>query len=259
MSDWTLHEGEALTWLMTLPAESAGALIVDPPYASGGRSNAERKRPPAEKYASATRRVFPGFPGDCRDQRSLTLWMTLWLLQCWRILRPGAPACVFSDWRQLGAMQDAFQAGGFIHRGTVAWDKTRAARPVTGRFTNQCEFVIWGSKGAMPLDRRCNSESNILDGLFTHRVIPAEKHHLTGKPVPLMRDIVRICEPGGLILDPLAGSGSTGVAALQLGYQFLGCELMPEYAAIARARLAEATSMSQASTGAQLSLLPGIG
>ena len=57
--------------------------------------------------------------------------------------------------------------------------------------------------------------------MFTHRVDPSEKHHQTGKPVPLMRDVVRICEPGGLILDPLAGSGSTGVAGLELGYRFL--------------------------------------
>ena len=52
-----------------------------------------------------------------------------------------------------------------------------------------------------------------------------------------MLDVVRICEPGGLILDPFTGSGTTGVAALRLGYRFLGCELQPEYAEIAKARL----------------------
>lgn len=52
-----------------------------------------------------------------------------------------------------------------------------------------------------------------------------------------MRDVVRICEPGGTILDPFAGSGTTGVAALELEYRFLGCEMAAQYARIARDRL----------------------
>jgi site-specific DNA-methyltransferase (adenine-specific) len=47
-----------------------------------------------------------------------------------------------------------------------------------------------------------------------------------------------ITPPGGLILDPFCGSGSTGCAASQLGFRFLGIEREPEYAAIARARVA---------------------
>jgi site-specific DNA-methyltransferase (adenine-specific) len=55
-----------------------------------------------------------------------------------------------------------------------------------------------------------------------------------------MRQLVKICTPGGTILDPFAGSGSTGVAALAEGYSFTGIEQSAEYAAIARERLDEA-------------------
>ncbi|MCY1372979.1 DNA methylase [compost metagenome] len=43
--------------------------------------------------------------------------------------------------------------------------------------------------------------------------------------------------PGGLVLDPFMGSGSTGKAAMREGFRFVGCELSPEYLAIAQARI----------------------
>ena len=146
---------------------------------------------------------------------------------------------MFADWRQSPTASDALQAGGFVWRGTLPWDKTEAARPTRGRFRQQAEFIIWGSKGDMPRERRVLCDSNVLPGVMRHRVNPRDKHHTTGKPTSLMLDLVRICEPGGLIVDPFAGSGTTGVAALQLGYRFLGCELSSEYADIARQRLTD--------------------
>jgi len=65
--------------------------------------------------------------------------------------------------------------------------------------------------------------------------------HPTVKPIALMRWLVRlITPPGGLVLDPFTGSGSTGVAAVLEGARFIGCELSPEYAQLARARIAHA-------------------
>lgn len=66
----------------------------------------------------------------------------------------------------------------------------------------------------------------------------AANHHPTVKPTELMRYLCRlITPPGGLILDPFAGSGSTGKAALLEGFRFIGIELSEEYATIARARI----------------------
>jgi DNA modification methylase len=63
--------------------------------------------------------------------------------------------------------------------------------------------------------------------------------HPTVKPIDLMRWLVRlITPPGGTVLDPFTGSGTTGCAAMLEGFQFAGIERDPEYAAIARARVA---------------------
>lgn len=63
-------------------------------------------------------------------------------------------------------------------------------------------------------------------------------HHPTVKPVALMRWLCRLMTPpGGLILDPFMGSGTTGIAARVEGFRFIGCEREPEYMEIARRRI----------------------
>ncbi|MBK8295497.1 MAG: site-specific DNA-methyltransferase [Solirubrobacterales bacterium] len=67
---------------------------------------------------------------------------------------------------------------------------------------------------------------------------PRANVHQTVKPVALMRWLVRlVCPPGGLVFDPFAGSGSTGIAALLEGRQFIGIEKDPEYVVISEARI----------------------
>ncbi len=65
--------------------------------------------------------------------------------------------------------------------------------------------------------------------------------HPTVKPIALMRWLTRlILPPGGLVLDPFTGSGTTGIAALLEGGRFLGIEKDPKFAALARTRIANA-------------------
>jgi site-specific DNA-methyltransferase (adenine-specific) len=62
--------------------------------------------------------------------------------------------------------------------------------------------------------------------------------HPTVKPTDLMAYLCRlVTPPGGVVLDPFMGSGSTGKAAIREGFQFIGCEMSPEYMDIARARI----------------------
>lgn len=66
---------------------------------------------------------------------------------------------------------------------------------------------------------------------------PQNRIHITEKPLALMRDLVKIVEPGGLILDPFAGSGTTVLAALLEGYRAVGIEMSEEYAGLAKERI----------------------
>ena len=63
---------------------------------------------------------------------------------------------------------------------------------------------------------------------------------MTEKPLQLMKDVVQICEPGGRILDPFAGAGTTILAATQQGYQAVGIEVTDAYFQLGTERVREA-------------------
>lgn len=71
-------------------------------------------------------------------------------------------------------------------------------------------------------------------------MLQRDKFHLTGEPTALMRELVKIVPPGGRILDPFAGSGTTGVGAVLEGRSFLGFGADAANVEIATARIREA-------------------
>jgi hypothetical protein len=76
-----------------------------------------------------------------------------------------------------------------------------------------------------------------------------QSNHPTVKPTSLMRYLCRlVTPPNGTVLDPFTGSGSTGKAAILEGFNFIGCELSPEYAAIAEARIEHAKKEKEENT-----------
>jgi site-specific DNA-methyltransferase (adenine-specific) len=235
--DWTLHTGDALTILPTL-TDPVDAVICDPPYNSGGRTMTERTaRTAREKYLTNGGRHhgfdLGDFTGENRDQRSYTTWLSLILAHCHRLTRPGGAALVFTDWRQLPATTDALQAAGYTLRGIAVWHKP-IARPQPGRLRQDCEFIVWGSNGAMVP----GNDPVYLPGHFTgSQPRGTDRCHITQKPLEVIQQLVRIVPPGGTVLDPFTGSGTTGAAALLESRRFIGIEQSARYADVARERL----------------------
>lgn len=232
---WTLIEGECLPALYSMPDNSVDAVITDPPYSSGGMHIGDKNRTPELKYTrTGSKCPYPTFSGDCKDQRSYMAWCSLWITECVRILKPGGYFMTFTDWRQLPLMSDAVQVGDVIWRGIVVWDKGRGSRaPHKGYFRHQCEYVLWGTKGAAI---KLGADGPF-DGLIHAVVKQSDKHHMVGKPTSLMRELMRPVSHGGLVLDPFAGSSTTGVAAVLSGRRFIGIERDTAYADVSRSRL----------------------
>jgi site-specific DNA-methyltransferase (adenine-specific) len=235
---YEIHQGECLAFLRSLPTASVDAIITDPPYSSGGMHMTSRtQRDTATKYiVNSGQTDHRNFSGDNRDQRSWTLWCTLWLSEALRVAKPGAPVIVFTDWRQLPATTDVLQAAGATWRGVFPWCKPAGRPGGRGRFRNATEFAVWGSNGDMP----ARDDLDYLPGFHIESTRRKDKHHITGKPTELMRVMVQACPPGGVILDPFAGSGTTGVAALLEGRRFIGAELDAQNADTARIRMDDA-------------------
>lgn len=233
----TLHAGDALAILKELPSASVDAVVADPPYSSGGMVRGDRSASTVTKYVTGQntqKDMAVDFSGDNRDQRAYAYWSALWMGEALRATRTGGVILAFTDWRQLPATTDAIQAGGWVWRGIVPWYKP-VARPMTGRFTNACEYVVWGSAGSMGIDW----EAPAFPG-FYQASPPRSREHITQKPVDVMRDLVKICPEGGTVLDPFMGSGTTGVAAMLERRKFIGVEMVAHYQQVAQRRIQEA-------------------
>lgn len=228
--------GDALAVLSTMDTASVDAVITDPPYSSGGYTRGDRAMSVHAKYVqtdSMSGAELHAFAGDARDQRAYAHWCALWLGECLRVCRPGGVLCMFCDWRQFPAVSDAIQAGGWVWRGVVPWIKP-GARPQPGRFRQDAEFVLWGSAGSFDGRRR-----SPLPGHFV-MLAPRERDHITEKPLGLMRQLLDITSPGGTVLDPFTGAGTTGEAAILSGRNFVGVEITDHFHSVASRRLREA-------------------
>jgi len=100
-----IYQGDCLALLPGIPDLSMDMVLTDPPYSSGGLVSSSRARPTGEKYiVTGTKMVRPDFLGDNRDQRSFLIWCTLWMAQCYRVLKDGGLILCFTDWRQLSTI-----------------------------------------------------------------------------------------------------------------------------------------------------------
>lgn len=104
-----------------------------------------------------------------------------------------------------------------------------------------------------------NGAENAVSANRGSRSGPRENHHPTVKPTDLMRYLCRlVTPPGGVVLDPFIGSGSTGKAAVLEGFRFIGIEREAEYVEIARARIEAVMPKPEppVATEPQLALFP---
>lgn len=242
----TLYQGDCLDVLRSLPDGMYDAVITDPPYSSGGLTRGDRTQSVATKYVQSGSERFAGagFAGDNRDQRSWDYWCTLWLAQCLRVTKPGGYLLAFIDWRQLPTLTDAVQAGGWVWRGILSWDKGPSARAAAQHyFRHQCEYVVWATHGpSQPSADWPPEGKGCYPGSYSVPVLQDDKYHVTGKPTDLMRRLVFCVPPGGEILDPFAGSGTTAVGSAIEGRRCTVIERDPAYCDIIRKRVATETA-----------------
>lgn len=228
-----IAQSEACDFLASLPANSAGGLFTDPPYSSGGKQRFTNQLS-GRKYCGSNSKysALPDFVGETMDQHSNFRFTVTWLREAKRVLAPGAYVGIFCDWRQLPVFTDALQVAGFHWHGICVWDKTEGVRPTKGAFRAQCEYIVWGTNGGKP-----PGASRILPGCYKKSNVSRDKLHQTQKPIEVMDWLLSITDDDAVILDPFMGSASTGVAALNSGRRFWGCEMVPEIFEVAKARL----------------------
>jgi site-specific DNA-methyltransferase (adenine-specific) len=146
---------------------------------------------------------------------------------------------VFTLAEGVRAWRDPIQAAGGKWDTTLAWIKPDASPRFNGQGAArgfECAVTAWCGKGY----RSWNGGGK--RGIYTHCVNTGRQgEHPTEKPLPLMADIIRdYTQAGELICDPFCGSGTTGVAAVKLGRQFVGIERDEKWFDLSRRRISAA-------------------
>ncbi len=236
---WDLRLGSCLdpvSGLASLADGSVDVTITDPPYEAEAHTKGRRTKAPgwrtararglSEFVAAATPVPFAQIAEVDRAEvaHEIARITRRWIL-------------VFCQVEASQLWAHAFITAGAEYIRTMVWTKPDGQPQFTGDRPG-CGYesiVVAHRKGR----KRWNGGGKV--GVFEFNkniggALPAP--HPTTKPLPLMRELVSLfSEPGELVLDPFAGSGSTGVACGMLGRRFLGWELSPEYHAIATRRL----------------------
>lgn len=154
-----------------------------------------------------------------------------------RILKDDSAMVVFCRWDNFEIHAQAFRDVGFDVKNCIVWDKgNHTAGDLEGNLGFQYEQAVFAVKGNWK--RHTKRETNLwrIPHLFSRE----KRDHPTEKPVPLMGRAVNLICASGIILDPFMGVGTTGKACVQMGYEFIGCEIVPEYFAIAEKNIKQA-------------------
>lgn len=248
--EWEIVEGDCLRTFKTLADRSARLIFADPPYNIGIDYGA-------------------GAKADSLDSADYMRWVASWISECWRVLKDDG-----SLWAMIGDEYAAeyaivLKTVGFHVRAWVKWYETfgvncsnnfnRTSRHIFYCVADPKRFVFNTEAVSRPSDRqlkygdkRADPTGKIWDDVWQiPRVTGTSNERIpdfpTQIPLAITRAIVGCAsEPGDLVIDPFNGSGSTGVAAIELGRKYLGMDKSSEFCRLARLRLQGTRQMEDA-------------
>jgi len=232
----TLYHGDAIEVMAAMPDRSVDAVLTDPPYSSGGRLETSRAKQ-RRMIPSATDDTW--IRGDGMSTQGFLWFMRLAGSQWRRVLAPGGHALAFADWRMAPNLAAALESADLRQHPTLVWNKTYFG--MGAHFRNQYELIVHTTIGRPRAPQR-RDVGNVID------CAPIRAGaHPTEQPRPLLRTLLSVVAgPDHVVLDPFAGSGSTLLAARDLGIRAVGIEIDERYCEVIADRLATDTPLAPA-------------
>ena len=240
----SLYFGDAMEVLSRIPDESVDCVWTDPPYmlSNGGVTCV------SGRMASVNKGKWDRSRGIEADHE----FNLEWTAACRRVLKPSGTIWVTGTLHVYPSVGMALQQNGFRLLNDIIWEKPNPPPNLACRtFTHSTEVVLWASKFGKGSPHRYTfnyDEMKRENGGRQMKTVwrlkapsASERRfgkHPTQKPIALIDRCLRAStHEGDVVLDPFAGSGSTGVAALQIGRRFIGIEIEPEFIDISAKRL----------------------
>ncbi|TNE44382.1 MAG: site-specific DNA-methyltransferase [Deltaproteobacteria bacterium] len=244
-----LYHGNSLELLSRIPEESVDMIFADPPY---GLSNGGFTCQGGQRVA-----VHKGDWDKSKGVEQDFAFHQKWIAACHRVLKPGGTIWVSGSYHSIFACGYALQMAEFKLLNDIAWYKPNGAPNLSCRyFTASHETLLWARKGQKSRHtfnydemkhgewhnndrlKKPNKQMRSVWSLSTARGEETRLgKHPTQKPMALLERIVLAStEPGDLVLDPFAGSSTTGIAALKHGRRFVGMDIDEEYLDLSQRR-----------------------
>ncbi len=245
-----IHHADCMKGMKTMPESCIDLIITDPPFAidfRAQRSNYNRTQSRVLKgYGEIAKSDYPNFSRQ-------------WMKEAHRLLKPTGSAFIFSGWNNLKDILIAADETGWITINHVIW-KYQFGVFTKRRFVSShyhCLFLCKDEKrrrfyanARFPQTARDPDNGGSLRYRDMEDVWTIKREYWTGKektPTKLPSELIRKClaygsAAGDLILDPFIGSGQVALVARQERRDFIGFEIVKDYADFARARLTDPAS-----------------
>jgi site-specific DNA-methyltransferase (adenine-specific) len=225
------HLGDCLAGMATLADKSVDHVICDPPYEAEAHTKARRQ---SKGPGSIAEEYEIDFGQIDEATRTATADAAIRIARRWVMF--------FCQAEGLTPWKAAILAAGGKYKRSIVWVKPDSSPQFTGdRPAQAFEMIALGWAGPGRSSWNGGGKRGVYEFMvnnFGREGGFNSRCHPTQKPVGLMESIIRdFTDPGDLILDPFAGSGTTGVACKRLGRRFIGWELQEKYQRAAQARI----------------------
>lgn len=245
-----LYAGDCFELMTGIPDDSIDCVWTDPPYLLSN-----------DGITCVAGRMVKVNKGDWDRSQGIQKdheFNLSWLQECYRILKPAGTIWVSGTLHVYLSVGMAMLQTGFRILNDIIWEKPAPPPNLGCRcFTHSTETVLWATKATRgsrhkyvfnyQLMKKDNGGKQMKNVWVLSPPSKEEKKfgkHPTQKPVALVERCLRAStKTGYVVLDPFAGSCTTGVAALKLGRSFLGCERETDFLSIATNRLVQADTL----------------
>lgn len=226
-----LKKADMMEAIKEVESDSVDLLLTDPPYkiVQGGVTKPLGGMFGKVMGGCLNRQMKNVRTGGLFDHNDIKF--ADWLCEAYRVLKPKSHAYIFCSGRRLNELTTEALKAGFIYQNLLVWVKQNVTP--NKWYMNQCEFILMLRKGGAKPINNMGSTTLLEFKNPTHN-----KNHPTEKPVDLLRVLIEnSTQRGDKVLDPFMGSGSTGVASVELGRGFIGFEIDEKFFEIANNRI----------------------
>lgn len=223
--------GVACEHLIQIPNATVDLIVTDTPYGINYKSNKQNCDTRGTSTIVKDRpQYFDSIDGD-------NFVPVEWLSQAYRVLKNGSALYIFCHWSRWHILYPEVEKAGFKCKNMIVLNKSNHGMgDLKGQYAPKHELILFATKGRHILKfpvKRLNDIWNV-----PVRFSGSKRLHPNEKPVSWIEPcIINSSQKEDLVLDPFAGSGSTGVAAKNLNRNFLLIEVDEEYYNIAKNRI----------------------